>query len=80
MTLYPEIQRKAQAEIDAVVGTDRLPSLSDLPHLPYVEAIVKEVFRCNQVLPLGVPHVLREDDVYNGYVLPKGTICLANIW
>ena len=45
MLLYPEIQRKAQAEVDRVVGRDRLPEFSDEPALPYVTALVKEVLR-----------------------------------
>ena len=49
MLLYPDIQRKAQAEVDRVVGRDRLPEFSDEPSLPYVTALVKEVLRsvCN---------------------------------
>ena len=53
MTLYPEVQKKAKAEIDAVIGNDRLPSFSDRGNLPYVEALVQEVFRWNPVAPLG---------------------------
>ena len=53
MTLYPDAQRRAQEEIDAVIGTDRLPGFADREHLPYVEALVKEVFRWNPVAPLG---------------------------
>ena len=51
--MYPETQRKAQAEIDRVVGTDRFPTLADQPNLPYTDALVKEVFRWNPVTPLG---------------------------
>lgn len=54
MTLYPEAQRKAQEELDRVVGTDRLPTFADRDHLPYVEALVTEVFRWNPVVPLGM--------------------------
>lgn len=54
MTLSPEAQRRAQAEIDAVVGIDRLPSFEDREQLPYVEALVKEVFRFHPVAPLGM--------------------------
>ena len=54
MVLFPEAQRKAQAEIDRVIGPDRLPSLADRENLPYVEALVKEVFRFNPVAPLGL--------------------------
>ena len=53
MMMHPEAQRKAQAEIDKVVGSDRLPTLADQPSLPYVDALVKEVFRWNPVAPLG---------------------------
>lgn len=51
MTLYPDVQKKAQAEIDAVVGPDRLPSFSDRASLPYIEALAKEILRWNAVLP-----------------------------
>ena len=51
--VYPEIQRKAQAEIDRVVGRDRFPTLADQPDLPYTAALVKEVVRWNPVSPLG---------------------------
>ncbi|TFK56140.1 cytochrome P450 [Heliocybe sulcata] len=80
MTLYPEVQRKAQAEIDAVVGNDRLPNHQDRQHLPYVEALVKEVLRWNPVTPLGVPHRVTEDDVHEGYYIPKGSVVITNIW
>jgi cytochrome P450 len=53
MTLYPDVQKRAQEEIDAVVGTDRLPTHDDRPHLPYVEALYQEVLRWNPVGPLG---------------------------
>jgi cytochrome P450 len=54
MTLFPEVQKKAQAEIDAIVGTDRLPSFADRDSLPYIEALVKEVLRWNVVAPTGM--------------------------
>ena len=53
MMMHPEVQRKAQAEIDRVIGSDRLPTLADQPSLPYIEALTKEVFRWNPVTPLG---------------------------
>ncbi|KAG6811137.1 hypothetical protein H0H92_008833 [Tricholoma furcatifolium] len=53
MVLFPEVQKKAQAEIDAVIGTDRLPTMADRPHLPYVNALVTEVLRWNSVAPTG---------------------------
>ena len=54
MILYPEVQRKAQAEIDQVVGGSRLPDYSDQDALPYVQAVLKEVSRWHPVAPLGV--------------------------
>ena len=53
MALYPEVQKKAQAEIDAVVGSNRLPDFHDRPSLPYINAVVKESTRWNLVTPLG---------------------------
>ncbi|KAJ3797608.1 cytochrome P450 [Lentinula aff. detonsa] len=80
MVMYPEVQAKAQAELDRVVGRDRLPTFEDLQHLPYIRAIVKESLRLNPVDPLGLQHRSIEDDFYNGYFIPKGTICIANVW
>ena len=54
MTLYPEVQRKAQAEIDQIVGNSRLPDFSDEVTLPYVQAVLKEVLRWHPVTPLGL--------------------------
>jgi cytochrome P450 len=50
----PDVQTKAHAELDAVIGDGRLPGFSDLPHLPYINAIVTEVLRWNSVAPTGV--------------------------
>ncbi|KAJ2921246.1 hypothetical protein H1R20_g15845, partial [Candolleomyces eurysporus] len=77
---HPEVQTKAQEEIDAVIGPDRLPLLTDREVLPYVHAVVKEVSRWHTVSPLGVPRCSTEDDEYDGYFIPKGTIVLANNW
>jgi cytochrome P450 len=54
MTLFPDAQKKAQAEIDAVVGSARLPSFADRHSLPYTEALVKEVLRWHVVTPVGM--------------------------
>ena len=53
MALYPQVQKKAQAEIDAVVGPNRLPDFKDRPSLPYINSIVKESLRWHLVAPLG---------------------------
>jgi cytochrome P450 len=80
MTLFPDVQKKAQAEIDAVVGPDRLPSFADRDSLPYTEALVTEVLRWNVVFPTGFPHCVSEDDIHDGYYIPKGSMVIPNVW
>ena len=98
MALHPEVQKKAQAEIDAVVGPERLPEIEDRPSLPYINALIKELMRWNLVTPLGepfyhtvpllviltcsegLPHMATNDDEYDGYYIPKGTIIFGNGW
>ena len=53
MTVFPEVQKRAQEELERVVGRDRLPLNSDLPKLPYIEAIMKETHRWHNVVPMG---------------------------
>ena len=52
MCLYPQVQKRAQQEIDRVIGTGRMPRISDAPKLPYVRAVIKETMRWHPVLPL----------------------------
>jgi cytochrome P450 len=80
MAQYPEIQVKAQNEIDLVVGSDRLPAFSDRDQLPYVNAVINETLRYSPNGPIGLPHTCRTDDIYNGYFIPKGSHVFANIW
>ncbi|KAF9479115.1 cytochrome P450 [Pholiota conissans] len=80
MTMYPEVQKKAQAEIDGVIGNGRLPEFSDRQALPYINALVKESMRWQSIIPLAVGHMASEDDEYNGYFIPKGTVVLGNGW
>ncbi|KAH9830993.1 cytochrome P450, partial [Rhodofomes roseus] len=79
MAQHPEIQRKAQIEVDAVVG-NRLPKCSDRKDMPYLEAVLKEAHRWNPVLPLALPHKVRREDVYAGYRIPAGSTVFANSW
>ncbi|KZT05767.1 cytochrome P450 [Laetiporus sulphureus 93-53] len=74
MLQYPNVLKKAQQEIDTVIGTDRIPRVEDRDGLPYVNALVSEVYRWHPPVPLGMPHRLTKDDVHAGYFLPKGTI------
>jgi cytochrome P450 len=80
MIAYPETQSRAHAELDAVIGRDRLPTFADYPHLPYLRAMVKEVLRWRPPAPFAAPHQSMEDDWYEGMFIPKGTTCIPNVW
>jgi cytochrome P450 len=80
MITCPDVQHRAQAELDSVVGRGRLPTFADAPHLPYVQAVIKETLRWRPALPLGVPHATKEEDWYEGMFIPKGTVCISNVW
>ncbi|PFH53736.1 hypothetical protein AMATHDRAFT_78864 [Amanita thiersii Skay4041] len=80
MITFPEAQARAQKELDAVVGSDRLPDFSDRASLPYLDAMLLETLRWNPPAPLGMPHNTRQDDIYEGYFIPKGTTVIANHW
>ncbi|KAL4252991.1 cytochrome P450 family protein [Abortiporus biennis] len=80
MAKYQDVQKEAQDELDTVVGRSRMPNTSDIEHLPYLQAIVKELLRWVPAGPLGIPHYSTQDDWYNGYLIPKGTIVISNIW
>ncbi|KAJ7596548.1 cytochrome P450 [Mycena floridula] len=79
MILYPEIQDKARRELSSV-ARGRLPDFTDRGSLPYIDALVLEVFRWNPVAPLGLPHMATADDEYNGYHISAGTMVLGNSW
>ncbi|PPQ75950.1 hypothetical protein CVT26_005853 [Gymnopilus dilepis] len=80
MAIYPDVQRRAQEELDAVVGQARLPDFRDRDALPYINAIVKESVRWHQVAPMAIPHMCTSDDEYDGYFIPKGTLVIGNAW
>ncbi|KZV75180.1 cytochrome P450 [Peniophora sp. CONT] len=80
MIVYPDVQKRAQDELDAVVGRTRAPAFADMPHLPYISAMVKEAVRWRPVTPFGLPHQSTEDDFYEGHFIPKGTVVIANVW
>ena len=66
MVLFPEVQKRVQVELDAVVGRKRLPTFEDRASLPYLEATIKESLRFHPPTPLGIAHRLSEDDVVQG--------------
>ena len=80
MALFPEVQCKARQELDKVIGDNQLPQFDNRESLPYINALVKEVLRWHPVVPMNVAHTSIEDDMCNGYLIPKGSSILANIW
>lgn len=80
MVLHPEARRKAQHQVDSVVGSSRLPTFDDSNALPYVNAIINEVLRWRPLAPTGLPHCVTEDDEYEGYRIPKGATIIACQW
>jgi len=80
MMAHPEFQQCAQDQLDNVVGRSRTPTFADAPNLPYIHALIRESLRWRPTLPFGLPHTTTEDDWYEGMFIPKGTICLANLW
>ncbi|EIW80605.1 PAH-inducible cytochrome P450 monooxygenase PC-PAH 6 [Coniophora puteana RWD-64-598 SS2] len=81
MILYPVVQKRAQEEIESVVGVDRLHEFSDKPLLPYTEALVRETLRWRPVVPLAISHAATSDDIYEGYSIPEvGAAVIPNIW
>ncbi|KAJ7052152.1 cytochrome P450 [Mycena amicta] len=80
MLAYPEAQKKAQAELDAVLGHGNLPTFADQSSLPYVAALVKEVLRWRSILPIAAPHYVAVEDEYRGYRIPAGSVVIGNTW
>lgn len=80
MVLFPEKAKKAQDELDKVVGSQRIPTWEDEKDLPYVRAMVKEVLRWRPVNKFGMFHATSEDDWYEGHFIPKGSVAVLNWW
>ncbi|KAG9048624.1 cytochrome P450 1B1 [Tulasnella sp. UAMH 9824] len=82
MTLHPKIQARVQWEIDAVIGSNRFPSIDDkgVERMPYLEATLLECMRWHTPVPALIPHLPIRDDVFGGYFIPKGTAVIGNAW
>ncbi|ETS87770.1 hypothetical protein PFICI_01598 [Pestalotiopsis fici W106-1] len=78
--IYPNVVAAAQEELDRVVGSDRMPTFSDEDNLPYIRAMVKETLRFWPITKPGMSHASTEDDWYNGYFIPKGSVVMLNWW
>ncbi|KZT13049.1 cytochrome P450 [Laetiporus sulphureus 93-53] len=80
MLTYPHVLERAREEIDSLVGMERMPDFDDMDRLPYFVACLKETFRRRPAIIMGVPHKAEEDDVYDGYLIPKGSTVFGNVW
>ncbi|ESQ38234.1 hypothetical protein EUTSA_v10029398mg [Eutrema salsugineum] len=76
----PELVKRAQQELDEVVGEDNIVEESHITRLPYILAIMKETLRLHPTLPLLVPHRPAETAVVGGYTIPKDTKIFVNVW
>ncbi|KZW01157.1 cytochrome P450 [Exidia glandulosa HHB12029] len=79
MTLYPDVQKCAQDEVDRVVGRSRLPQMDDCKQMPYLECLYQELHRIAPPAPV-LPHRAMADDRYDGFDIPKDTSVYANVW
>ena len=79
MMLFPDVQKKAQEELDRVAN-GRLPTSADRDNLPYIRALVTETHRWHPVGPMAIPHAATKEDTINGYRIPKGALLIPNTW
>ncbi|XP_075854930.1 cytochrome P450 2J2 isoform X1 [Microcebus murinus] len=79
LALHPEVQEKVHAEIDRVIGQEQQPSVAARESMPYTNAVIHEVQRMGNIIPLNVPREVTADTTLAGYHLPKGTMILTNL-
>ncbi|CAI9161578.1 unnamed protein product [Rangifer tarandus platyrhynchus] len=72
MLKYPHITERIHKEIDQVIGSYRPPALDDRAQMPYTDAVIHEIQRFSDLIPIGVPHMVTKDTHFRGYILPKG--------
>ncbi|XP_061495318.1 cytochrome P450 2D6-like isoform X2 [Rhineura floridana] len=79
MILHPNVQSKVQEEIDAVIGKNRSPKMEDQANMPYTCAVIHEIQRYGDIIPVGIPHMTYRDTELQGFFIPKGTTILTNL-
>ncbi|XP_003462069.2 cytochrome P450 2B4 [Cavia porcellus] len=70
---YPHVTERVQKEIEQVIGSHRQPALDDRSKMPYTEAVICEIQRFADLLPIGLPHMVTKDTHFRGFFIPKGT-------
>ncbi|KAF3034295.1 hypothetical protein E8E12_001930 [Didymella heteroderae] len=80
LATHPWVQEKAQKELDALCGLERVPTFADFKNLPYINCIVKEGLRIRPVVPTGIPHRCTEDNWYEGMLIPKDATVMIPQW
>ncbi|KAF7295771.1 Cytochrome P450 [Mycena chlorophos] len=80
LSCNPAVQARIQAELDSVVGSERLVNSDDRASLPYLAAVIKEALRWAPPAPNGLRHATTQDDIYEGYFIPKHAIVMCDIW
>ncbi|XP_069500381.1 cytochrome P450 2C20-like isoform X2 [Ambystoma mexicanum] len=76
MAKYPDVQEKVQQEIDHVVGPKRMPGIEDRVKMPYTNAVILEIQRFVDIVPMALPHSMTRDTEFHGYIIPKGTVVI----
>ncbi|CAH0701907.1 unnamed protein product [Spodoptera exigua] len=73
MLRNPDVKRRVQEELDAVIGRERLPTIEDMRNLPYTETTILETLRMSNIVPLATTHSPTKDVHLNGYRIPAGS-------
>jgi len=77
---YPEIQKKLQQEVDKYLPKTKIPTLDDVPNLPYLNATIQEVMRIMPEIPLSIPHRTTAPAMLGGYDIPENVMIIPNIY
>uniref|UniRef100_I3N8E4 unspecific monooxygenase n=1 Tax=Ictidomys tridecemlineatus TaxID=43179 RepID=I3N8E4_ICTTR len=76
---HPEVTAKVQEEIDRVIGRHRSPCMQDKNSMPYTEAVLHEIQRYIDLVPINMPHAVTCDIKFRNYLIPKGTTIITSL-